>query len=373
MSNILIRESAPPRRRWRSGVLVASCAVVALTAAACGGGGSSDNSAAGNDGGTSSAAADCGGTSTDPYPGLEAAEAPDVTANPDEAKLPEGTPGKDKPGITLGSKNFPEQTLLGELYGQALQAKGFTVKLQPQIGASEVIDKAFESNQIDMYPEYLGEIATSLADNPPQPDAKTTFESAKKYEQDKHEATIFKQTPYQNVDIVLVKPDFCKQNNLESLDDLKQIGDNGAGVTFAAQGAAKTRYSGFKGLQEAYGLTNAQFVGVPTGGATLDAVKGGQANLADGFSTTTAVVEAVKKGEFVVLKDPKHIMGFQHVAPIVKQSVEKAQGPDFENTLDWVSAQLSLDAMNAMNEAVEINRVPEKEVAQKFLSANGLK
>lgn len=366
-----MRKGAEGRRRRRSGVLVASFATVAMIVTACGGGGGgASNNASGNSGGSnaSTASGACHSSSTDPYPGVAAAEAPDVTAGQD-ATLPAGTPGKGKPAIKIGTKDFAESVLLGQLYKVALEKKGYTVQFQPKIGGSEVIDNAFKSNQIDLYPEYLGEIATSIADNTPQEtdSAKKTFDAAKKFEEDNRDATIFKQTPFQDVDILLVTSEFCKQHNLKSATDLKNVGDNGSGVTFVAQGPSKTRYSGFKGLQEAYGLTNAKFKGVTAGGQTIQVINNGGANLADGFSTTQVVVQAVKDGKLTVLQDPKRIMGFQHVAPVVKKSVAQQMGPEFEQTLNWVSSKLTLDAINAMNKAVQSNGQPEADVAMKFL------
>src|ERR671936_1918586 len=65
-------------------------------------------------------------------------------------------PGKGKPAITLGTKDFTEEFVLGELYKQALEAKGYKVNLKKNIGSTEIIDKALTSNKIDGYPEYLG-------------------------------------------------------------------------------------------------------------------------------------------------------------------------------------------------------------------------
>ena len=63
-------------------------------------------------------------------------------------------PGKGKPAVTIGTKDFTEEFILGELYAQALQAKGYTVNLKRNIGATEITDKALTSKQIDAYPEY---------------------------------------------------------------------------------------------------------------------------------------------------------------------------------------------------------------------------
>jgi osmoprotectant transport system substrate-binding protein len=387
MSNMFSKKAGERRRPWRQGSLVASMAVVAVATTACGGGGGGTSNSSGGGGGNASsgasgssasaapASAGCALSKTNPYPGIKEAKAPKVTAGSqqNQVSLPKGTPGKGKPAIKIGAKNFAEETLLGQLYTQALEAKGYQVSFRKQIGPSEVIDKAFANNQIDMYPEYLGEIASSLADNPPPDSAAQTYQEAKKFEQNKRDATIFLQTPYQDVDILVVKPDFCKKHNLESIADLKQVGTDGSKVVYAAQGAARTRYSGFKGLKKAYGLTKASFKGVPTGGTSLDVVNKGGANVADGFSTTTSVVKAVKDGKVVVLKDPKHIMNFQHVAPVVKQSVAKKEGPAFKKTLNWVNSKLTLDVIHKLNAAVQSEQIPAPQVAKKFLQANGLK
>ena len=82
---------------------------------------------------------------------------------------PPSLPGKGKPAVTLGDKNFTEQYILGELYAQALEAKGYTVKVKSNIGSSEITDKALTSGQIDLYPEYTGVIATELAKLGDQP------------------------------------------------------------------------------------------------------------------------------------------------------------------------------------------------------------
>jgi osmoprotectant transport system substrate-binding protein len=379
------------RRHWRRGSLGACLAVFCLTAAACGGGGGSSSSSSSSSGAGSSSSssssggsssssggaskAACGTKSLDPYKGIKAAKAPSVTAGQGGHKptLPKGKPGKGKPKITLGSKNFAESTTVATLYKQALEAKGYKVGFKNQVGGSETIDKAFKANKIDAYPEYLGEITTSLAENKQPDTAKKNYQLAKKFEQNKRDGTIFRQTPYQDVDILLVKPAFCKKHNLTSAASLKNVGTDGSKVIYTAQSPARTRYAGFKGLKQAYGLTKAKFKGTETGGQTLKVVDKGDANVADGFSTTQSIVDAVDAGKFVALKDPKHIMGFQYVAPVVKQSVAKKEGSAFKQTLNWVDAKLTLKVIHSLNKAVQDNHVAQHKAASKFLKSNGLK
>ena len=65
--------------------------------------------------------------------------------------------------MTLGTKDFTEEFILGQLYRQALEAKGYTVNYKENIGATEIVDKALTSDQIDAYPEYTGESVATVA------------------------------------------------------------------------------------------------------------------------------------------------------------------------------------------------------------------
>ena len=90
---------------------------------------------------------------------------------------------------------------------------------------------------------------------------------------------------------------------------------------------------------------------------------------ADVFSTDPPLAAPSK---YTVLTDPKHITGFQNVAPIVTTSVAKAAGSSFTNTINAVSAKLTLPAILAMNKAVEVDKQSAAAVAKSFLKANGL-
>jgi len=79
-----------------------------------------------------------------------------------------------KPPLRIGTKNFPEQFLLGEIYKQALEARGFPVELKANIGSSEIIHQALTDGALDMYPEYVGVLLSEVANvraRPKTPDA----------------------------------------------------------------------------------------------------------------------------------------------------------------------------------------------------------
>ncbi|HZD64571.1 MAG TPA: glycine betaine ABC transporter substrate-binding protein [Acidimicrobiales bacterium] len=269
----------------------------------------------------------------------------------------------------MGDKNFAEEYIVGQLYYQALKAKGFSPTLKANIGSSEVIDKAFQSNQVQLYPEYTGEIVSTVAGQKQGNSAAATYTKAKAFEQAHRSGTLLKQTAFQDVDDLVVKPAFAHKYHLKTVGDLKNVGPpNGKKVLLGAQPSFQHRYEGVVGIKKAYGVTGLTFKPLPVG-VDYHALDSGSINVADAFSTDGQLLS----GKYVSLKDPKHIFGFQHVAPVVKQSLLKKEGPAFAQTLNWVDSLLTVHAIQTLNAAVQVKHDQPAAVARKFLAANGLK
>ena len=269
----------------------------------------------------------------------------------------------EKPKITIGTKNFTEEFILGELYAQALEAKGFDVTLKKNIGSTEIIDKALTSGQIDMYPEYTGTAltvvfgATGSADT-----AEDTYADAKaKYEE--RGQTLLEMTPFSDSDAIAVLKTTATKSGLESVGDLKKLGD----FKLGGQPEFRTRAQGLPGLKKNYGLTKVEFV--PFAGISpYEALDQKQVDAAAIFSTDPPLAT----GKYVVLEDTEAQFGFQNVAPVIDQDVLEQGGDELAATLNAVSEKLTEDAIIAMNSAVAIDQRPEKEVAREFLEANDL-
>src|SRR5918992_4126018 len=122
----------------------------------------------------------------------------------------------DRPPVTLGTKNFTEQFVLGQLYKQALEAKGFEVVLKNNIGASEIVDRALVGGRIDMYPEYTGVIVSELAKAKRRPrSAAETYRRAKAFEARRGFA-VLERSPGQDVDVNAVRPAYAKRHGLRT-------------------------------------------------------------------------------------------------------------------------------------------------------------
>lgn len=265
--------------------------------------------------------------------------------------------------VTIGSKNFTEAIILGELYSQALEAKGYTTELKSSIGSTEIIDAALTSGEIDMYPEYTGTMLTVVfGEDEPQEDAESTYDRAKELYEERGE-TLFEMTPFSDSDALAVTTEFAEENGLESIGDLAELDT----FKLGGQPEFETRLQGLPGVKEDYGIENVTFVPF-TGISPYEALDQGAVDVAAIFSTDPPLAS----GDYVVLEDPEANFGFQNVAPVVNQELADELGDDFRDAIDAVSEQLSEEAIIAMNSAVAIDQRPADEVAREFLEANEL-
>jgi osmoprotectant transport system substrate-binding protein len=272
-------------------------------------------------------------------------------------------PGTGKPTVTIGDKNFTEELILGQLYAQALEAKGYKVDLKENIGSSEVIDKALTSGQIEMYPEYTGTILSVIAgQTTPPKTAAAAYAAAKTFEQSRG-FTLLADTPFFDSDAIAVLPAYAKKYDLKTISDLAKLGKK---VTLIAAPEFATREEGLLGLKKEYGI-DPTFEPLAIG-LTYTALDDGKADAADVFTTDAQLTS----GKYQILTDPKFVFGFQNVAPVVSEKLLAEEGPAFTTTLNAVSALLTTKAVQTMNAAVALSKETPANVAATFLKANGL-
>ena len=271
---------------------------------------------------------------------------------------------KAGPTIVIGTKNFPEEYILGELYKQALAAKGFNVTNKGSLGSTELIQTALTSGKINFYPEYTGVIVQVVFHKAfSGKTAAATTATAKRLEAAKG-FTVLNATPFYDTDVLAVTNATANKHGLKSIADLKKLGS----FKLAAFPECQTRNTCLVGYKKQYGLKNVSFVPLASISAyTL--LDQGKVQVADVFSTDPPLGKGSK---YRVLSDPKHVTGFQNVVPIVKTSVAQAGGSSFAGTVNAVSAKLTQNAMVAMNKAVIVDKQSAAAVAKEVLKANGL-
>ncbi len=266
--------------------------------------------------------------------------------------------------LTLGTKNFTESFIIGELYRQALAANGYKVTVRKNIGSTEVVDQALQRGDIQAYPEYLGVAATVVAgEDLTGKDAADTYRIARDFYASRGQA-LSRQTPFENVDAIAATRYFAQRERLRTVADLRRLDH----FTLGARPEFETRSQGLAGLQRVYGLTNARFKPVAIG-AQYTALDEGDVDAANVFSTDGQL----STGDYKLLLDPKHLFGYQHVALVIdNDKLDRLGGDRFMRIINTVNQRLTTDQMIAMNRAVDLDQTAISTVTARFLRQNGL-
>lgn len=278
--------------------------------------------------------------------------------------------GQGGPTITVGSKNFTEQYILGELYAQALEDNGFTVEKRLDLGSEQIADQALQNGQIDMYPEYTGTALVATLDYKGDPsDLKTseeTYDRAKElYAQRDPEDTMLTPAPFNNGYGIFVRKEVAEKENLKTLDDLARVSGDLAFVSFSE---FQNRSDGYENLQSNYpGLDFDNIKIVNNLGLRYQGVQRGAGDVGVGFTTDGQLAS----DNLVIMEDPKAIWPFYNPAPVVRAEVLN-ENPKMEEVLNSVSESLSLKTMQELNGKVDLDQEDPEDVAAEYLQEKGL-
>jgi osmoprotectant transport system substrate-binding protein len=264
--------------------------------------------------------------------------------------------------IIIGTKNFPEQYVLGQLYKQALEAKGFKVQYKENIGSTELIDRALRSNRVTLYPEYTGIMLSVTFGRKTLPKTALGTYTVAKQLYGRRGQTLLRQTPFQDRDAIAVLRTTANRYGVRTVGDLRKVPE----LTLAGFPEFETRW--LPQLASRYGVRNVEFEPL-AGISAYTLLDRGQIEAAAIFTTDPQLIST----KYVVLREPRNMFGFQHVAPVLSTKLVSEYGTRFTSTLNSVSRLLTLRAMIAMNKAVAIDKQSAARVATAFLAENGLK
>jgi glycine betaine/choline ABC-type transport system substrate-binding protein len=269
-----------------------------------------------------------------------------------------------KPAITVGSKNFTEQFVLGEIYSQALEAAGFKVKRQLNLGSELIAHKALKAGKIDAYPEYTGTALTSFfgvktADVPK--DANKAYEDTKAGFA-KEGITALAPTPFENTyRLGITKATAKKLGNPTKISDLK---GKESKLSITGFPECKQRQDCLLGVQDAYGLKFGKFVSSEQKYQVLDS---GDADVAFIFTTDGDLAG----GKYVILDDDKHFFPPYNVTFNVRNEALKSLGPDGQKVIEEVQKPLTEKVMQELNARVDIDKQKPAQAAKSYLQQAG--
>jgi osmoprotectant transport system substrate-binding protein len=264
--------------------------------------------------------------------------------------------------VRVGSKNFTEQFVLGELYAQALEAAGIKVEKKLNLGGTLIAHKALEEKQIDLYPEYTGTMLLAVLKAESMTDAKAVYDKVKA-EYATRGLVLLNQANVNNTYVLVVKPELAAKYKLETLSDMAKVSKElvlGAGPEF------RERKDGLPGLKAKYGIEFKEDQQMAIG-LRYNALKNDQIQVVNGYSTDGMIAALRLKR----LKDDKNLWPPYYIAPVVRKEALDAN-PKIAEVVNRVSALLDEASMAAMNYQVDGDKMEPADVARDFLKAKGL-
>ncbi len=311
-------------------------AALAFGIAACGS--SSDSSSGGSSGSTE-------------------AEGGAIVSNPENGSV----------SLTIGSKNFPEQEILGEIYAQGLAAAGYKVKSDLSLGSETVAHKAVKSGAVSGYPEYASTALTSFFGLEPEEvpaDATEAWEKANE-EFEKEGLLAFEPTPFASANAVGTLKATAEKYELETISDLEGVSEE---LSLYGSPECRERIDCLAGLEKLYGLKFASFHPVDIG-LRYTVLEKGQADLSILFTTDPQL--SAEADKFVILEDDKEVFPSGNVIFVTTPKVVEAAGPDYEATILQVQEGLTLEVMQELDARVELEKETPKQAAAAYLESAG--
>lgn len=281
---------------------------------------------------------------------------------------PRGPPGaRDRAVIGVGSFDFPESVLLAEIYGGALAADGFPVRILPDLGSRELVDPALMSGLIQLVPEYAGSAlefvslgrrsATSSVEATNQALADSVARAG---------LVVGRPAPAQDTNAIVVTAATAARYDLRSIADLARVAPR---LVFGGPPECPGRPYCLPGLERTYGVHFRAFIPLDAAGPlTLQALDAGNVSAALLFSTNPSI----QAQHLVVLADDRGLQPAENITPLIRRDVVARYGPGLVAVLNKVSARLDTGSLRVMDALVQLQGQAPRRVAANWLRMQGL-
>jgi len=266
----------------------------------------------------------------------------------------------ERRSLRVGSKNFSESVLLGEIVAQALEARGVKVDRRLNLGGTFVCHRAMVAGELDLYPEYTGTAFTAILQQKPINDTPEVRQRvAREYEKRWH---LQWSAPlgFENTFALVVRGDLARRLNLRKISDLAAHPElrPGFGYEFVE------REDGYKGLARAYGLHFQQPPAEMDLGLLYPALSGGKVDVVAGNSTD-GLIDAIGG---VVLEDDRHYFPPYEAAYVVRGAIWQGNAV-VRDVLERLGGRLPAARMRALNARIDRDKKRPEDVAREFLTS----
>jgi osmoprotectant transport system substrate-binding protein len=292
-----------------------------------------------------------------------ASEAPDAAVGPTAIQR---NAANAKTMLTIGSKNFTEQRVLGEVYAEGLRAAGYRVRTRLDLGDQDSALRALKAGQVDGYPEYTGTALVAFfgvrAKAIPH-DPQAAYQQARR-DFAAQGLVALAPTPFTDSNEVAVTEPTARRYRLERISDLARVAPK---LTLYGSPECRRRADCLLGLQQVYGLRFKRFkpIDVSERHAVL---QDGRADVSIVFTTDPQI----RRGHEVLLQDDRGMFPPYNSTLVLRRQVVDRAGPDLERTIRLVNSQLTAPNMQELNARVDLDQRSARAVAHEFLRQTGL-
>jgi glycine betaine/choline ABC-type transport system substrate-binding protein len=287
------------------------------------------------------------------------------TSGGNSANLIKSNPANNGIQLTVGSKNFTEEYILGNIYAQALQAAGYDVKTNLNLGSETIAYKALQDGEISGYPEYTSTLLESIFGKTSVPaDAQQAYSQAQQELQAKGQ-TAFPPTPFADANAFGMLKSKADELGITKISDLQGKSQD---LTLYGSPECRERQDCLVGLQNTYGLQFKSFNPVDIG-LRYTVLDKGQADASIVFTSDAQL--SANPDKYVLLQDDKGIFPAGNVIWVTDQSTVQKAGPDYAATIEKVQKGLTLPVMQELNARVDIDKQDPAAVATQYLREDG--
>lgn len=268
----------------------------------------------------------------------------------------------DGPTITVASFNFGESVILAEIYAQAMEADGYPVERNLNLGSRELIFPEIESGNIDFIPEYLGSaLQVGFGEEAPATTADGLTALSAAFEE--LDMEVLDAAPGEDKNVFVVTQEFADENNVSAVSDLAGLGD----ITLGGPPECEERQTCYAGLVDVYGLDNLAFESIQEGAARVAALESGEIDVTLLFSTQPIITQS----GFVALDENEGLIAPENIVPVISFEAVDAYGDDLVDLINDISSNITTDVLLDLNGRVEIDNQDPDEVATAWLTETG--
>ena len=266
--------------------------------------------------------------------------------------------------VSVGSKDFTEQLIIGEMYALVLEENGFTVDRKLNLGGTPVAQAAIMNGEIDLYPEYTGTALLTVLNLPASSDQQAVFDTVQQAYQEQFNLVWLDPSPMNNTQALAMT---AEQANALGIRTISDFVAQASSLTLIGPPEFEVREDGLPGLKTAYGdFSLAEYKAVDAG-LRYRGLVDGEADVAVAFGTDGEI----NAFNLVVLEDDEALFPPYQIAPVVSQAALDAN-PGIADALNTLSPLLNDEVMRELNYEVSGNQREPADVAREFLVNAGL-